>query len=96
MIDGDTKVIYISTLTYNSQFLTSNFEQIFYIILLDLKKNRKFPYESQHPKDPRGNIQDISWHTLSETPSRGGQIPEMIKVCDYDILIVLGELNTLI
>ena len=34
---------------------------------------------------------------LPETPSRGGgQIPEMIQVCDYDILIVLGELNTLI
>ena len=27
---------------------------------------------------------------------QGGQIPEMIQVRDYDILIVLGELNTLI
>ena len=36
------------------------------------------------------------YNTLPETPSRGGQIPEMIQVCDYDILIVLGELNTLI
>ena len=33
---------------------------------------------------------------LPETPSRGGQISEMTQVCDYDILIVLGELNTLI
>ena len=32
-----------------------------------------------------------------ETSSRGeGLIPEMIQVCDYDILIVLVELNTLI
>ena len=31
------------------------------------------------------------WNTV-----QGGQIPEMIQVCDYDILIVLGELNTLI
>ena len=36
--------------------------------------------------------------TLPETPSRGvlGLIPEMIQVCDYDILIVLVELHTLI
>ena len=27
---------------------------------------------------------------------QGGLIPEMIQVCDYDILIVLVELNTLI
>ena len=38
----------------------------------------------------------ILGYTLPETPSRGGQIPEMIQVCDFDILIVLGELNTLI
>ena len=31
------------------------------------------------------------WNTV-----QGGQIPEMIQVYDYDILIVLGELNTLI
>ena len=36
-----------------------------------------------------------SSHTLKIRPG-GGQIPEMIQVCDYDILIVLGELNTLI
>ena len=35
--------------------------------------------------------------TLPKTSSRGrGQPPEMIEVCDYDILIVLVELNTLI
>ena len=33
-------------------------------------------------------------HTLELRP--GGLIPEMIQVCDYDILIVLVELNTLI
>ena len=38
----------------------------------------------------------ISHTTLPETPSGGGQIPEMIQVCDYDILIALVELNTLI
>ena len=40
----------------------------------------------------------IQLYTHPENPSRGGggQIPEMIQVCDYDILIVLGELNTLI
>ena len=27
---------------------------------------------------------------------KGGSIPEMIQVCDHDILIVLVELNTLI
>ena len=27
---------------------------------------------------------------------QGGLIPEMIQVCDYDILVVLVELNTLI
>ena len=27
---------------------------------------------------------------------QGGLIPEMIQVCDYDILLVLFELNTLI
>ena len=31
------------------------------------------------------------WNTV-----QGGQILEMIQVCDYDIMIVLGELNTLI
>ena len=31
-----------------------------------------------------------------ETSSTVGLIPEMIQVCDYDILIVLGELSTLI
>ena len=46
-------------------------------------------YESLTPK-----ILD----THPETSSRGGGglIPEMIQVCDYDILIVLVELNTLI
>ena len=34
--------------------------------------------------------------TLPETSSKGGLIPEMIQVCDYDILIVLVEQNTLI
>ena len=34
-------------------------------------------------------------HTLKLRPG-GGLIPEMIQVCDYDILIVLVELNTLI
>ena len=38
-------------------------------------------------------VTDIS-HSLKHRP--GGQIPEMIQVWDYDILIVLGELNTLI
>ena len=33
-------------------------------------------------------------HTLKLR--QGGLIPEMIQVCDYDILIVLVELNTLI
>ena len=42
------------------------------------------------------NIHIISCHSHPETSSGGGQIPEMIQVCDYDILIVLGELNTLI
>ena len=31
------------------------------------------------------------WNTV-----QGGLIPEMIQVCDYDILIVLVQLNTLI
>ena len=31
------------------------------------------------------------WNTV-----QGGLIPELIQVCDYDILIVLVELNTLI
>ena len=35
-------------------------------------------------------------HTLKLRPGRGGLIPEMIQVCDYDILIVLVELKTLI
>ena len=37
-------------------------------------------------------------HTPWNTVQGGGlgQIPEMIQVRDYDILIVLGELNTLI
>ena len=34
--------------------------------------------------------------THPETSSRGGLIPEMIQECDYDILIVLVELNTLV
>ena len=35
--------------------------------------------------------------SLPETPSRGwGLIPDMIQVCDYDILIVVVELHTLI
>ena len=38
----------------------------------------------------------IFYSSLPETSSRGGLIPEMIQVGDYDILIVLGELNTLI
>ena len=33
-------------------------------------------------------------HSLKLRP--GGSIPELIQVCDYDILIVLDELNTLI
>ena len=39
-----------------------------------------------------------SYLTHPETSSRGGGglTPEMIQVCDYDILIVLVELNTLI
>ena len=44
-------------------------------------------------------LDDTTFPALPETPSRGGgggQIPEKIQVCDYDILIVLGELNTLI
>ena len=52
------------------------------------------------PPSYRGNsgcvIQCILQCTLPETPSRGVLIPEMIQVCDYDILIVLVELNTLI
>ena len=41
------------------------------------------------------NIKQICvLHTLKIRP--GGLIPEMIQVCDYDILIVLGGLNTLI
>ena len=36
-------------------------------------------------------------HSLKHRPGCGvGLIPEMIQVCDYDILIVLVELNTLI
>ena len=35
-------------------------------------------------------------HTLKIRPGEGGQIPEMIQVCDYDILIVIVELHTLI
>ena len=41
-------------------------------------------------------VLNMLYSALPETPSRGGQIPEMIQVCDYDILIVPGELNTLI
>ena len=36
-------------------------------------------------------LENTSWNTVQR-----GQIPEMIQVCDYDILIVLGELNTLV
>ena len=43
----------------------------------------------------RINLSSNKWVALPETPSGGGQIPEMIQVCDYDILIVLCELNTL-
>ena len=35
-------------------------------------------------------------HSLKHRPGGRGLIPEMIQVCDYDILIVLVELNTLI
>ena len=35
-------------------------------------------------------------HSLKLRPGGGGLIQEMIQVCDYDILIVLIELNTLI
>ena len=35
-------------------------------------------------------------HSLKHRPGGRGLIPEMIQVCDYDILIVLIELNTLI
>ena len=35
-------------------------------------------------------------HTPWNTVQGEGQIPEMIQVCDYNILIVLGELNKLI
>ena len=41
----------------------------------------------------------IYWYVITYTPwnfVQGGLIPEMIQVCDYDILIVLVELNTLI
>ena len=38
----------------------------------------------------------IKYATLPETSSRGDLIPEMIQLCDYDILIVLVELNRLI
>ena len=37
----------------------------------------------------------IDYVTLPETSSRGSLIPKMIQVCDYDILIVLVELNKL-
>ena len=36
------------------------------------------------------------YHSLKHRPGGRGLIPEMIQVCDYDILIVLVELNTLI
>ena len=35
-------------------------------------------------------------HSLKHRPGGWGLIPEMIQVCDYDILIVLVELYTLI
>ena len=35
-------------------------------------------------------------HSLKHRPGGWGLIPEMIQLCDYDILIVLVELNTLI
>ena len=35
-------------------------------------------------------------NTLWNFVQAGGLIPQMIQVCDYDILIVLDELNTLI
>ena len=44
-----------------------------------------------------GQISSI--YILPRTPwnfVQGGLIPEMSQVCDYDILIVLVELNTLI
>ena len=41
-------------------------------------------------------IYKIYYLSHPETSSRGGLIPEMIQVCDYDTLIVLVELNTLI
>ena len=34
------------------------------------------------------------FHTLKLRPGAGGLIPEMIQVCDYDILLALVELNT--
>ena len=38
-------------------------------------------------------LQYTPWNTVQ---GGRGLIPEMIQVCDYDILIVLVELNTLI
>ena len=41
-------------------------------------------------------IQSIYVHSLKHRPGGWGLIPEMIQVSDYDILIVLIELHTLI
>ena len=41
-------------------------------------------------------LNSIELYALLKHRPEEGQIPEMIHVCDYDILIVLGELNTLI
>ena len=53
-----------------------------------------------HDTKSRSLLIDIIRNEIGHTPwntvQGGGQIPEMIQVCDYDILIVLGELNTLI
>ena len=44
-----------------------------------------------HAKDWLYILYHTPWNTV-----QGGLIPEMIQVCDCDILIVLVELNTLI
>ena len=49
------------------------------------------------PRNESHALQNVyALHSLKHRPGGGNQIPEMIQVCDYDILIVIGELNTLI
>ena len=63
-------------------------------LMLDINNYGECYHIYRNCKDMKTNG---TCRTLPETPSRGwGLIPEMIQVCDYDILIVLVELNTLI